>query len=229
MKKTLSLFLVLVMVLSLCACGQTSTQSPAPTSEAPQEPSYEEQMYKKYESIISSLEAEDYDGVIEAVTAMKSISNPPPSTVVQITMDNYLDYFDLTKTVTHVEKDAYGNPFWMDRELALQLKEEYSCVPDNPGEITVGYEAERNYTVYQGTDADFEAFTTNGRIIVSENSLDSRTQKSSRQIDVSTSRVYLYCPLSYEQLVNDNGNIIADIAISTEIVNISGTICLLND
>ena len=122
------------MVLSLCACG----------SSAPQEvePSFGDQMYEKYADIIGALEEERYDDAIDAISAMKP---EPEEIVVEITPENFWDYYEVVYSDSILNKDAAGNilSIWGSQDFYLALKEEYASVlvPDNPN-IEVGVTAD---------------------------------------------------------------------------------------
>ncbi len=135
MKKALAVLLILTLACSLCACGAAApAEAPA---EAP-EPSLGDQMYEKYGSIIDSLEAGDFEAVLEEVTGMMP---EPEKTVIEITPENFYDYYELCYPEQMVEKDAEGTPVsvWPGQYFYFQLKEEYAekLVPD-ASQVEVG-------------------------------------------------------------------------------------------
>jgi len=126
MKKTISVFLILAMCLSLCACGVKAEYkalveqleegdfagageellllSPELAKEYHQL-CEEAALYQKYDDLIDCLEGEDYEGA--AADLQSRIPEPPKptSTEVQITMDNWQEYFELREVPV---ADAFG-------------------------------------------------------------------------------------------------------------------------
>ena len=86
------------MAVSIISCGGNNNKEP--------EPSIGDQMYEKYKSIIDKLEGENYDGAIEEIQAMK----PAPTVQeVEITADNFFDYYDIVYDENNIERDSDGN------------------------------------------------------------------------------------------------------------------------
>ena len=80
MKKLVSVCLLIALVCSLCATGVfASALSP-------------EELYEKYAPVIDALEAEDY-GV--ALKAIDELYNAQEFEVVEITPENFFDYFEI--------------------------------------------------------------------------------------------------------------------------------------
>ncbi len=131
MKKTLAILLILALACSLCACG---AGAPAALSE----PSIGDQMYEKYATIIDGLEAGDFEAALEEIYAMIP---EPEETVVEITPENFYDYYEIFYPEKMVEKDAQGNSIsvWPGQSFYFQLKEEYrdKLVPD-ASQVEVG-------------------------------------------------------------------------------------------
>lgn len=118
--------MVLIMCLSLCACGVKTEWKPmmeqleagnyagageellklSPELEQEYQQQCEEAaLYQKYKEIIDSMEREEYE--IAAAELESRIPEPPKpeSTEVQITMDNWQEYFELREVPT---PDAFG-------------------------------------------------------------------------------------------------------------------------
>ena len=242
MKKIIAVLLLIAFSFSLCACGTatvTAVHEQAVVEEVPAEvaptpepaPSRGDLLYEKYSDVLDALEAEDYDSAMDSIAAMKPVPTPPPVTAVDITLDNYLDYFEIA-TKDYDQNDAYGNLYYRNREYYLELKDRYSCDPDNPGEITVGFEYdEMNYT-YRGLDFDFETFTSPNKLKYKPSKLSrSESESSYMWYDEEHSRAILRCHLygdiaAVEQQYNDSWSVIAS---NLEIVNIKGTIYLLDN
>lgn len=117
MKRTLSAILVVVLCLALCACGASA---PAPTPEPTPNPS--ELLYNKYSAIIDALEAEDYDGAVEAVNAMRPA---PKYQEIVITTSNYSEYFEVEPNLPDFRKDSFGNPEFFTIFGYVKLKDQY--------------------------------------------------------------------------------------------------------
>lgn len=231
MKKIVTVLLVTALSFSLFACA---APAPAPAEAAPTAepaPSKGDLLYEKYSDILDALEKEDYDTVIKAVVAMKPVPTPVPVTSVDITMDNYLDYFDIV-TSTYDQNDAYGKLSYRNRNIMLQLKDQYAVDPENPGEITAGVNSEQLHQTYKGTDFDFETFTSASKLKWKpDKSTESMSNTSFMRYDPETSRAYLTCDLYYEYAGLDIDNNWTHVTTVTnyELVNISGTINLINN
>lgn len=117
MKRTLSAILVVVLCLALCACGASA---PAPAPEPKPNPG--ELLYNKYSAIIDALEAEDYDGAVEAVNAMRPA---PKYQEIVITTSNYSEYFEVEPNLPDFRKDSFGNPEFFTIFGYVKLKDQY--------------------------------------------------------------------------------------------------------
>ena len=91
MKKLVSLCLLFALVCSLCV---TSVSAAAVSPE---------ELYEKYAPILDALEAEDYDAALEAIEALVPVPEYEP---VEITTENFYDYFEITTS----EPRSYTNP-----------------------------------------------------------------------------------------------------------------------
>ena len=109
MKKLLSLLLAAALVLSLGACGKEANP------------------YEKYEELFEYLEREDYDSAMayirelagesetepqtasatEAETEPETTETEPQPVTVEITMDNWQEYFEL-KEYVEIKKNGFG-------------------------------------------------------------------------------------------------------------------------
>lgn len=173
MKKLLSLLLAAVLVLSLGACGK------------------EENPYEKYEELFEYLEREDYDSAMayireragvpetvppaapasEAETEPAPTETQPPETepqpvTVEITMDNWQDYFELREyaeftkngfgefesvsvTVALVNKDGmYPDCFLSDVTFEYAITRKFVSITVDPENETITYGAERGRNPY---------------------------------------------------------------------------------
>ena len=111
MKRLITLILVAALSFSLCACGASA-------------PSVGDQMYEKYGSIINNLEAEEYQKVIDEVTAMMPV---PEEKTVPINLGNFNEYYELRYDETQVNRDSQGKAVsaWVTNAFYYGLKEEY--------------------------------------------------------------------------------------------------------
>ena len=176
MKKILSLLLAAALVLSLGACGKA------------------ENPYEEYEELFEYLEREDYDsamayireraGVPETAPQAAPTATPetqPPETqapetqptatepqpvTVEITMDNWQDYFELREyveikkngfgefdsvslTVVLVNKDGmYPDCFLSDVTFEYALTRKYVSMTVDPENETITYGADRGRDPY---------------------------------------------------------------------------------
>lgn len=171
MKKILSLLLAAALVLSLGACGKA------------------ENPYEEYEELFEYLEREDYDSAMayirelagepesepqaapdtEAETqppeTQPSETEPQPVTV-EITMDNWQDYFELREH-TEFQKNGFGEfekvSVWValvnkdgmypdcslsDVTLEFAITQKYASMTVDPENETITYGAERRTDPY---------------------------------------------------------------------------------
>lgn len=173
MKKLLSLLLAAALVLSLGACGK------------------EENPYAKYEELFEYMEREDYDSAMAYIREMAGESETEPQTAsateaetepettetqpsetepqpvtVEITMDNWQEYFELREYV-EIKKNGFGefeevsvcyalvNKDGMSPECSLSdvtfeyaLTRKYVSMTVDPENETITYGAERGRDPY---------------------------------------------------------------------------------
>lgn len=159
MKKAIASLLVLVMVLSLCGCRKLEEQY-EPLVDALDAGNYDavkgalmelssdfateqeqmvagEELLEKYADVIDALENEDYDSAVVGVESRRPIPPEPEYTAVEITMDNWQDYFEL-KVVENWEKNDFGEVDTLVLSSGLALRDEYreNALGDGKTEIT---------------------------------------------------------------------------------------------
>lgn len=143
MKKITALALVLVLLLALCACGETA--APESENEVPaevqelQEVLEVPEQYRKYEDLVNALEAGDYDAALALIDAMAPAPELPPITEVQITTDNFLDYFSFVEFPEQGRRektDDDGNTALIMRS-GYYLKDGYTIAAEKAGECSV--------------------------------------------------------------------------------------------
>ena len=107
MKKAVLALLIAVVCISLSACGTTDSAS-----------NEKEILFDKYEDVIRMLENEEYDNTIAAIEAMKpapaieadSVQNNEINfIIVELTVDNFHDYFKLADEPVPLY-DSFGEP-----------------------------------------------------------------------------------------------------------------------
>lgn len=142
----MALLLSIIMVVSIIGCGSNTNKEP--------EPSIGDQMYEKYKTIIDKIEGENYDGAIEEIQAMK----PAPSVQeVEITKDNFFDYYDIVYRENNIERDSDGKITTInkwDNEFMFELKDEYTFDTNEDNTIVIGVTAE--YDLKKIENVDFE-------------------------------------------------------------------------
>jgi hypothetical protein len=124
MKQAMSLILTLILCLSLCACGN-------------------QEKYKKYDTLIGYIEAGDEENATKEFLALLEQNKPettePATTTVEITMDNWQDYFEL-RLVADISRDHFDEVEDTFAKWRLYLKEEYwGKVPE--ADVAFGYYA----------------------------------------------------------------------------------------
>lgn len=123
MKKLIALLLAAVICLSLVACGNSE----------------EMEKYKKYETLINYLEAEDYESALEEMIKLSQHSsdngedndNDVDSTqtvttgTIELTVDNWKNFFEL-QVVPEYRLNAFGEVETVKLSQLLVFKEEYA-------------------------------------------------------------------------------------------------------
>ena len=130
MKKYKVFLTAIIMAVSMISCGGGNNQEPVS--------SIGDQMYEKYKSIIDKLEGENYDGAIEEIQAMKPA---PVIQEVEITADNFFDYYETVFWEDQIERDAEGKissiricSYWFD----FELKNEYLLDTEQDNAVEIG-------------------------------------------------------------------------------------------
>lgn len=165
MKKILATILTIILCLSLCACSGVKQEdydaAIVKYDALAEEHEALKEKFEPYVAVIDALEAEDYDGAVEAVEALRPA---PEVTEVEITMDNLWDYFEITEDRTE-QTDAMDNLTRVYIQYSLQLKEEYLLAEADkyPTDVAIGYEYDYTETQYYGScTLDFENWSCDG-------------------------------------------------------------------
>lgn len=174
MKKTIALILGLVLCLSLVACGNNE----------------ELEKYKKYETLINYLEEEDYQkAYIELLKISRGgedatipTEEEKKVTTVEITPDNWQDYFEI-RPFESVQYNDFGDLTYKSMGHALYLKEEYLPRVVNGGtDVSFKVGATKEYREY---DTESKTFVEGGKVYTTKDTefvtevYDSRNSKDS--------------------------------------------------
>lgn len=158
MKKYIAFLITIIMAVSIISCGGNNNKEP--------EPSIGDQMYEKYKSIIDKLEGENYDGAIEEIQAMK----PAPTVQeVEITADNFFDYYDIVYWENQIDRDADGKITKVSRVddwFDFKLKDEYLFDTDQDNSVEIGVTCEYDLKKIENVDPE------TGEIVYGEESFD---------------------------------------------------------
>lgn len=230
MKRTLSAILVVILSLSLCACSGVKQEDydAAVANYEAATADYEalKEKVEPYTAIIDALEAEDYDGALEAVEALRPA---PEVTEVEITMDNLWDYFEITEK-RNEKTDAHGtvNDVWLS--CVFTLKEDFKLVDGEryPTDVAIGYEYTMKTKAYWlPCTIDFDAWTCDGGSAMAGNE---RHESNMVHFSTSPCNLYhinaMYYKCSYGASENDAAQI--STVENFEILNASGTLYLVN-
>ncbi len=163
MKKLIAIALILAAVFALCACGQPVTvekevvKEVEKTVEVPVVP----EEYKKYQSLIDALEAGDFDSATEIFEGLKPVPEVPPMKEVNITKDNFFDYFEYQQfppTNLNFRRDSTGQITGVIAESGFYLKEGYRIAREKAAdckvEAGVKYQVSDFYAGNQGINVD---------------------------------------------------------------------------
>lgn len=141
-----------------CGSGSSANISSSPNTDSSISeatgPSVAEQMYEKYRTIITKLEGENYDGAIEEIEAMK------PALVVQeveITPDNFYDYYDIVYKENYIERDSDGKITSISKRhdnFSFILKDKFTLDTNEDNTIVVGVTGD--YDLKKIENIDFE-------------------------------------------------------------------------
>lgn len=146
MKKFVALLLATIVAVSIIGCGSNTNKEP--------EPSIGDQMYEKYKSIIDKIEGENYDGAIEEIQAMRPA---PVVQEVEITPENFFDYYDIEYRENDIERDSDGKVTKINKRgysFHFELKDGYLLDTNEDNTITIGFTGD--YDLKKIENVDFE-------------------------------------------------------------------------
>ena len=126
MKKLIALALILASVFSLCACGEAAPAEPVVTEKIVEVPAFPEE-YVPFKDLLDALVAEDYDSAQTILDELKPEPEVPPIVEVEITKDNFFDYFEYVCIPLYdtAEKDSQGNYTNVAFDVKYVLKDNY--------------------------------------------------------------------------------------------------------
>ena len=136
MKRILVFAIVLSSLFSLCACGSTEIVEKEVKVEVPVIP----EQYVKYQDLLDELEAGNYEAAQARIEKMKPVPETPPIIEVQITRDNFLDYFEFiefNESFIHYEKDSSGKTKLVLCTPGFFLKSKYRFAEEKENECSI--------------------------------------------------------------------------------------------
>lgn len=148
MQKIISLVLVLVLCLSLCACGggESNTPNTPETTEAPSKPAHTEP-------------APTTPPTTEAFTPTET---EPQYTTVEITMENWENYFEYNLTVSP-RMNAFGEVETLVPVMKFHLKDEWASITTNM-DVALEYNAIDTYSCMYSYNIDTGEFVVGEKI-----------------------------------------------------------------
>ena len=168
MKKPIVLIISMALCLGLCACG----------SEAATEPSVGDLMYEQYKSIIDHLAAEEYE---DAIAEIQTMMPEPEEMVINITPENFYDYYELVFLDSHITRDAAGAvvEIWGNKAFRFDMKEEFASRLISDTNVEVGVTAD--VVVKKVGNIDW----TNGTFSLSDEIYDNIETELAKQFSVN--------------------------------------------
>lgn len=145
MKKYIAFLIMIIMAVSIVSCGGSDKEP---------EPSIGDQMYEKYKSIIDKIEGENYDGAIEEIQAMKPV---PVVQEVEVTKDNFFDYYDIVFWENRINRDADGKVITISRaddRFDFKLKDKYLLDTNQDNTVEIGVTCEYDLKKIEDVDPE---------------------------------------------------------------------------
>lgn len=152
MRRLFCFSLIMIMIISMCGCvSNNEFEAVNAELKASQDQLAE---YKEYDTLIGYLKSENYEAAIADIESRMPKPTEPPYSEIEITMDNYLNYF----TVDFVEDwkvNAFGEIDGLDVNYILRIKEDYTSRLRNLENTTINVEWTEEGHVYN-CDVDFK-------------------------------------------------------------------------
>lgn len=132
MKKIAVLALVLALLTLLCACGETVvTEIEKEVEKTVEVPTVPEE-YLGYQELVDALEAGDYEAAMAFINELER-GPVPPIKEVEITTENFLDYFEYVEFPEQgrsEEKDEQGNVTLVAFNSGYYLKDGFTVAKE---------------------------------------------------------------------------------------------------
>jgi len=219
MKKLIALALILIAIPALCAPGAYA----AAENEVAEK-------YLKYQDLLDTLEAGRYDEARSMVEQMMPAPEYPPVTEVEITADNFLDYFEFVEIPEYgltLERLSSGEPAAIFAASGYFLKDEYQVHPLYTKEINITADVEYSYWLLQPTTLaiDFDALTYTVEEELNTKSFYHMEREATLKAYYNEPWLHLNLPTS-TALLNDYVNYAPSIIDTVDVVSASGMLYL---
>ena len=232
MKKLFAIAMVIASVFAFCACGEPTViekEIEVPVEVPLEVPALPEE-YLKYEDVLDALEAEDYDTARALIEELRPAPELPPVVEVEITADNFLDYFEyveLPQNNMRIERLSSGKPAAIFASSGFYLKEGYELDPVHAGESSVT--ADVKYTVYMPMydvlDIDFDNLKYEVKIKLDKDNCYVENETKTLQSWYNAPDLCLTIPRT-TALLNKYVNYAAVLLRNVKVVSASGTLYL---
>lgn len=234
MKNIFSLLLVLAICLTFCSCGSNArvNSAAAPAAQTETAPQKEQAAVPTVATVTPATNnaGEPVSAVPPVEVAVPSDTAAPeapavpeaqPKTekvTVQITLDNYQDYFEWVDSYTD-EFDSSGAYKARTQKHSFAVRDELLLAEDAVNEVTVSYTGRSAYRCGSGISFDFENMTFSGSPSMNdsyeEGGNPSVTGLTPGQSVFDTYKVFIVDPVG--------GNVVID-SYDLQILSISGTL-----
>ena len=226
MKKRIVLALILAMIPMLCAYKVPAAAEKEVRVEVPVIP----EEYLKYQELLDTLEAGNFDEARNMVEQMRPAPEYPPVTEVEITADNFLDYFEyveLPELGLVVERFSSGEPAAIFASSGFFLKDAYQVHPLHREDIDITADVKYTRWLLQPSTLaiDFDAVSYTLEEPLDPEAFYAMKEEKTLHSRYSESCLYLTLP-TRTALLNDYVNYAPQIIDSVELVSASGTLYL---
>ena len=156
MKKTIFLLLILAICFTLIACGKGEKDTEQALSDTED----------KYGVIISLLEKGDYSSAIDEIERIQEEErlaelSSKGIVEIEITLDNWDQYFEYTPTAQAYIKNAFGETTHYNFASGIKLKDEYTMVENGGTDVKFEFESVKEI---RSCSVDFST----GEVIIGE-------------------------------------------------------------
>lgn len=143
-----------MLCILLCACGRNLDSEPMNSSTQ-----ISESTPKPAEILFDEPDAAD-------ASEAKTPESNNEVVEVEITMDNFMDYFEIVKERTE-KKDSKGKLYYLMISRRLALKGEYTLADweEYPTDVSVGFEYDNKFVCYRKPcTIDYKNFKASGKV-----------------------------------------------------------------